>query len=151
MRAVVQRVLRARVDVGGGVVSEIGRGLAVLIGVTESDSSSDAQALAAKLAGLRVFADEAGAMNLSVQDVAGEVMVVSQFTLYADARRGRRPSFTRAATPETAAPLVEEVVETLREQGLEVRTGIFGAHMALELVNDGPVTILLETQSGKLV
>ncbi|MGA7271197.1 MAG: D-aminoacyl-tRNA deacylase [Acidimicrobiia bacterium] len=151
MRAVVQRVRRARVDVAGEVVAEIGPGLVVLIGVTGTDSAADAEAVAAKVAGLRVFADESGAMNLSVQDVEGEVLVVSQFTLYGDARRGRRPSFTAAAGPEAAEPLVEEVVGSLRAKGVEVGAGRFGAHMSVELTNDGPVTILLETESGRLV
>ncbi len=151
MRVVVQRVRRARVDVAGEVVAEIGPGLVVLIGVTGTDSAADAEAVAAKVAGLRVFADESGAMNLSVQDVEGEVLVVSQFTLYGDARRGRRPSFTAAAGPEAAEPLVEEVVGSLRAKGVEVGAGRFGAHMSVELTNEGPVTILLETESGRLV
>lgn len=151
MRAVVQRVQAARVEVGGEPVGEIGPGLAVLIGVTGTDALADARVLAGKVAGLRVFADHAGAMNLSVRDVGGSVLAVSQFTLYGDARRGRRPSFTRAAPPETAEPLVEEVVRLLREEGLEVSTGRFGAHMSVHLINDGPVTIVLETESGRLV
>lgn len=151
VRAVVQRVRFARVEVAGEVVGEIGPGLAVLIGVTQTDTPADARALAAKLAGLRVFADEAGGMNRSVEDVGGAVLVVSQFTLYADARRGRRPSFTAAAGPDVAEPLVEEVVRLLRAEALEVATGRFGARMTVELVNDGPVTILLETKSGRLV
>lgn len=151
MRAVVQRVRHARVDVGEEMVAEIGPGLVVLVGVTGTDSPADAEAVAAKVAGLRVFADATGAMNLSVEDVEGEVLVVSQFTLYGDVRRGRRPSFTRAAGPGAAQPLVEAVVGSLRARGIGVGTGCFGAHMSVELTNDGPVTILLETDSGRLV
>jgi len=151
MRGVVQRVSRAAVSVDGQVVGEVGHGLLVLAGVTHDDGTEDARALAGKIAGLRVFADEGGAMNLSVADVDGEVLVVSQFTLYGDARRGRRPSFGAAARPEQAEPLVTALVEAVRAEGVSVETGSFGAMMAVELVNDGPVTLILETSGGRLI
>jgi D-tyrosyl-tRNA(Tyr) deacylase len=140
MRAVVQRVSSASVTVGGERVSEIGRGLLVLLGVAAADSEANADRLAAKLAALRVFEDGDGKMNLSVRDVGGELLVVSNFTVYGDARKGNRPSFVHAARPETAEPLVERVRDALDAKG-----GVFGAHMGVELVNDGPVTILVET------
>ena len=151
MRALVQRVSRARVTVGDEVVGEVGRGFLVLLGVTHEDVPEDAAFLAAKVANLRVFDDERGALNRSVLDLAADrdtdvaVLVVSQFTLYADCRRGRRPSFVRAAPPDTAAPLVDRFAEELRRLGLRVEQGCFGAAMAVELVNDGPVTIWLDT------
>ncbi|MFP3913956.1 MAG: D-aminoacyl-tRNA deacylase [Actinomycetota bacterium] len=151
MRAVVQRVSRAEVRVEGDTVGAIGPGLLVLVGVSPGDSASDAGAIADKLVGLRIFPDEAGAMNLSLDDVGGAILVVSQFTLYGEVRRGRRPSFTGAAGPEVAEPLVEEMVERMRTAGVEVETGRFGAMMQVELVNDGPVTILLQTKGGRLV
>lgn len=135
----------------GKVVGAIGTGLAVLVGVTDDDTERDAAAVADKLAGLRIFPDEAGAMNRSVQDVGGGILVVSQFTLYADARRGRRPSFTSAAPPERAEPLVGQVVEQLRGAGVPVETGRFGATMEIDLVNHGPVTILLESRNGRIL
>jgi len=151
MRSVLQRVTRAQVRVEDEVVGTIGLGLLALVGVTVGDGPDDARALADKIAGLRIFADTDGAMNLSVADVGGAVLVVSQFTLYADARRGRRPSFVDAAPPETAEPLVDQVTDRLRESGLEVATGRFGALMELDFVNHGPVTIILETRDGRLV
>lgn len=151
MRAVVQRVSRAEVRVDGQVVGSIGSGLVALVGVTGEDSEADAVAVADKMSGLRVFADEAGAMNRSVQEVGGWILVVSQFTLYADARRGRRPSFVAAAPPEVAEPLVQAVVERIEEAGIGVETGMFGDMMEVELVNQGPVTILLETRDGRLI
>lgn len=151
MRAVVQRVSRAEVRVAGEVVGSIAQGLAVLVGVTHADTMADAEALAEKLAGLRIFADEAGAMNLALPEVGGSILVVSQFTLYGDARRGRRPSFTDAARPQLAESLVERVVSRLREAGLVVATGRFGTRMEVDLVNDGPVTLLLQTEGGRLV
>lgn len=151
MRAVVQRVTSATVRVGEKVVGEIGPGLAVLVGVGASDTLGDATTVADKLVGLRVFGDDSGAMNRSVAEVAGEVLVISQFTLYGDVRRGRRPSFTAAAAPDDAAPLVEALVERLRHREVAVSTGRFGAMMTVELTNDGPVTIILETAGGKLV
>ena len=144
MRAVVQRVADARVRVDGEVVGGIGPGLCVLLGVTHDDSVASAHAMAKKLWHLRIFADENGAMNRPVADVGGDVLVVSQFTLYGDTRKGRRPSFVEAARPEQAEPLVERVVAALRDLGATVATGRFGADMQVDLVNDGPVTILIE-------
>lgn len=151
MRAVVQRASRGEVRVDGQVVGSIGTGLVVLVGVTLTDSEADARALADKIAGLRIFPDEHGAMNLSVADVGGSVLVVSQFTLYADARKGRRPSFTSAAPPEMARRLIDVFVARLEDDGLVVATGEFGALMDVELTNHGPVTIILEAQHGRLV
>lgn len=145
MRAVVQRVSEASVVVDGRVAGEIGRGFLVLVGVTHSDSEAEAAALARKIAGLRVFEDAAGRFNLALNDVGGDVLVVSQFTLYGDARKGRRPSFTAAARSEHAEPLIQRFVELLRGEGLPVQTGVFGAIMAVHLVNDGPVTLWLDT------
>jgi D-tyrosyl-tRNA(Tyr) deacylase len=145
MRAVVQRVSQASVDVDGQVVGAIGRGFLVLLGVTHNDGEAEAAALARKIAGLRIFEDAAGKFNLALSDVGGAVLVVSQFTLYGDARKGRRPSFTAAARPEQAEPLCDRLVELLRGEGLPVQTGVFGAIMAVHLVNDGPVTLWLDT------
>jgi len=144
MRALVQRVTRARVEVDGEVVGEIGPGLCVLVGVTHTDDEAAADKLAAKLWGLRIFDDEDGVMNRSVADVGGEVLVVSQFTLYGDTRKGRRPSWIDAARPEQAEPLVERGVEALRAEGARVATGRFRAEMQVTLTNDGPVTLLVE-------
>lgn len=144
MRAVVQRVSRASVTVGGEVVGAIEKGLCVLVGVTHDDTEAQANKLAERLWKLRIFGDDEGKMNRSVADVGGSVLVISQFTLYADARKGNRPSYIDAARPEIAEPLVEAVVAKLRELGAEVATGRFGADMAVELINDGPVTISLE-------
>jgi D-tyrosyl-tRNA(Tyr) deacylase len=144
MRALVQRVSHAAVTVDGRTVGRIGRGLVVLLGVTHTDGEAEAEWLAIKIAGLRVFEDEAGKMNHSVTDVAGELLVVSQFTLYGDASKGRRPSFTAAAAPAQAEPLVDFFVELLRDAGYTVATGIFGAHMDVEIHNDGPVTMWIE-------
>ncbi|HEX3463194.1 MAG TPA: D-aminoacyl-tRNA deacylase [Candidatus Elarobacter sp.] len=146
MRAVVQRVTRASVSVGGAVAGAIERGFLVLVGVAVDDGEPDAAALAQKIAGLRVFDDPAGAMNLALADVAGAVLVVSQFTLLGDVRKGRRPSFIAAARGDQAERLYERVAAHLRDAGLHVATGVFGADMAVELVNDGPVTILLDTK-----
>jgi len=145
MRAVVQRVSEASVALDGQVVGAIERGLLVLLGVTHSDSEAEAAALARKIAGLRIFEDAAGKFNLALNDVDGAVLVVSQFTLYGDARKGRRPSFTDAARPEQAESLIQRFVELLRGEGLPVQTGVFGAIMAVHLVNDGPVTLWLDT------
>lgn len=150
MRAVVQRVQRAHVRVDGDVVGSIGPGLAVLVGVAGGDTSDDARRLADKIVGMRVFADSGGKMNRSVGQIDGAVLVVSQFTLYGDLRRGRRPSFTAAADPEAAEQLVREVARRIGES-VPVSEGRFGASMEVELVNDGPVTILLEVESGKVV
>jgi D-aminoacyl-tRNA deacylase len=138
-------VSEASVRVGGEVVSAVGRGLVVLLGVGPGDSTAQAQALGDKIASLRIFSDEAGKMNLSALDLGAEVLVVSQFTLYADTSRGRRPSFTGAAPPDVAAPLVDVFTERLRSLGLRVPTGVFGAHMLVHICNDGPVTIVLES------
>ena len=151
MRIVIQRVARAAVEVSEAEVGAIARGLLVLVGIDSSDTAADVTAAAGKVAGLRVFADEAGHMNLSVIDVDGSVLVVSQFTLLGDTRKGRRPSFTRAAPPEIAEPLIDQFVELLRAQDLTVETGEFGAMMQVSLINDGPVTILLEVRDGKVV
>ena len=146
MRALVQRVVRARVSVGGETVGEIGPGLCVLVGVTHTDDESAAQKLAAKVHGLRVFDDDAGVMNRSIADVGGAVLAVSQFTLYGDTTRGRRPSWSAAAPPDVAQPLVDAFCAELRSRGTTVATGRFGAEMQVELVNDGPVTLLLEVE-----
>lgn len=146
MRAVVQRVSESRVTVGGETVGEIGRGLLVLLGVGEGDQESDAQYLAEKVAGLRIFEDAEGKMNLSVADVGGSVLVVSQFTLYGDCRKGRRPSFTDAAPPDRADELYQVFARRLSDLGVPTATGEFQARMAVSLVNDGPVTLLLDSQ-----
>lgn len=145
MRAVVQRVSEASVTVDGRTVGAIGRGFLVLLGVTHVDGEAEAVWLARKIAGLRIFEDEAGKFNRSLADEDGAVLVVSQFTLYGDTRKGRRPSFTEAARPEHAEPLCDLFVDLLRAEGVAVETGIFGAMMAVHLVNDGPVTLLLDT------
>jgi D-aminoacyl-tRNA deacylase len=144
MRIVIQRARRGRVSVEGETVAEIGHGLVLLVGVGHDDGPAEAEWLAEKCAGLRIFADDQGKMNLSLGDVGGQAMVVSQFTLYADVSKGRRPSFIDAALPEQAAPMVEALAGALRRHGIDVRQGRFGAHMLVEIENDGPVTILLE-------
>lgn len=144
MRAVLQRVRRGKVSVEGRVVAEIGPGLVILLGVGHADTQQNAAALAEKTANLRIFEDDQGKMNLSVRDVAGQAIVVSQFTLYADTRKGRRPSFIDAALPDAARPLVDFFTTALIELGVPSQTGEFGAHMLVEIENDGPVTILLE-------
>src|SRR6266540_7386743 len=148
MRAVIQRVSAASVMVDGAVVGQIGRGLLVLLGVGASDSGAEASLLAEKIAHIRIFSDEEGRFNHSLLDVAGSALVVSQFTLYADTRRGRRPGFTDAAPPETAVPLYERFVETLDEIGIETAKGRFGSAMEVELVNDGPFTIWLDSEAS---
>jgi D-aminoacyl-tRNA deacylase len=145
VRAVIQRVSRAAVRVDGVPVGDIDRGFLVLLGVTHADGQAEAEWLARKVAGLRIFEDDAGKMNLGLTDVGGAALVVSQFTLYGDARKGRRPSFTGAARPDQAEPLVDYFASRLREEGLRVETGVFGAMMEVELVNDGPVTLWLDT------
>jgi len=145
MRAVLQRVSRARVVVADETVGAIDRGLLVLLGVAPADTPADAAWLADKTVGLRIFADDEGKMNRSVADVGGGVLVVSQFTLYGDASKGRRPSFVAAAPPEVAVPLYEAFVEAVRALGVPVATGRFGAMMDVELVNDGPVTLILDS------
>ena len=145
MKAIIQRVSRASVSVGGEAVGSIGPGLAVLLGVAQGDSSEEAQRLARKTAELRIFGDAEGRLSFSLLDVAGEALVVSQFTLLADSRKGRRPSFTAAAPPELADPLVRHFEESLRGLGVPVASGRFGAYMQLDIVNDGPLTIILDT------
>ena len=146
MRAVVQRVSEASVRVDGRVVGQIGRGLLVLLGVGTGDTESDAESLVDKVLNLRIFPDDAGAMNRSLLDIAGELLVVSQFTLYGDARKGRRPSFIDAAPPEEANRLYRHYVEKARASGLRVEEGVFRATMDVALVNAGPVTILLDSR-----
>ncbi len=147
MRALLQRVSSAAVTVDGRVVGAIERGFVVLLGVTHRDREAEAAWLARKVAGLRLFEDEQGKMNRALADVQGSVLLVSQFTLYGDARKGRRPSFTDAARPEQAEPLVDYFGAVLREQGLTVATGVFGAVMQLTIHNDGPVTLILEREA----
>jgi D-tyrosyl-tRNA(Tyr) deacylase len=146
LRAVVQRVRRAAVAIDGETVAAIESGLLVLLGVAATDTADDVPWLAEKLANLRIFNDAEGKMNLSVADVGGALLVVSQFTLYGDCRKGRRPSFIAAAPPTIAVPLYEALVHALRALGLPVQTGRFGAMMQVELVNDGPVTLILDSQ-----
>src|SRR5437868_13771044 len=147
MRAVIQRVSRARVVVGEEVIGEIGRGLLVLLGVAKTDTAEQAVWLADKIVSLRIFQDSADNMNLGLMDVNGAVLVVSQFTLYGDCRKGRRPSFVDAAPPETAVPLYEAFINAVRANGIPTATGQFGAMMQVELVNDGPVTLIIEKES----
>lgn len=147
----IQRVSEARVVVDGVVAGEIGAGMVILVGVASGDSSSDVEALVAKVPGLRIFVDSEMKMNRSISDIGGSVLVVSQFTVLADLRRGRRPSFTGAASPEDAEPLVDDFCSKLRQLGVAVAEGVFGAHMSVELVNDGPVTIILDTLDGQIV
>ena len=148
MRAVVQRVRRASVKVGEEITGEIGRGLLVLLGVAREDTEADADYLAEKIAGLRIFEDDAGKMNLSVMDAGGAVLAVSQFTLFGDVRRGKRPSFDAAARPERARELYEYFVDRVRGLGLRCETGRFQEMMEVELINSGPVTILLDSKKG---
>ncbi|MDO4269945.1 MAG: D-aminoacyl-tRNA deacylase [Eubacteriales bacterium] len=145
MRAVIQRVSRASVTIDGKVHGAIGRGFLVLLGITEGDTAADAAYLADKTVKLRVFTDENDKMNRSLADVGGGILVVSQFTLYGDCKKGNRPSFTDAARPDTAVPLYEAFVARCRESGLPVETGVFGADMQVELLNDGPVTLWMDT------
>jgi len=144
MRLLIQRVSQASVTINQQTISKIGKGLLILLGVGHGDGEEQAQFLAEKVANLRIFEDEGGKTNLSILDVKGEAIVVSQFTLYADTRKGRRPSFIDAALPDTAAPLVDRFIELLRGHGVPTQAGQFGAHMEVEIHNDGPVTIWLE-------
>jgi D-tyrosyl-tRNA(Tyr) deacylase len=144
MRAVVQRVSRASVSIEGESIAAIGQGVVVLVGVTHGDQEEQAAWLARKIAGLRIFEDSGGKMNAGLLDVDGAALVISQFTLYADVRKGRRPGFTDAAPPDVAEPLVDYFAQVLRDHGVPVETGAFGAHMLVEIHNDGPVTIVLE-------
>lgn len=144
MRIILQRVSQACVSVGGKAIAQIGPGLVLLVGVEPSDQQDQARYLADKIAHLRIFEDQDGKMNRSILDVGGEAIVVSQFTLFADTRKGRRPSFTDAAKPQIAEPLVEQFAAFLTELGIPTQNGEFGAHMLVEIANDGPVTIILE-------
>lgn len=144
MRIVLQRVKRARVEIEGRVAGEIGRGALLLVGFTEGDDEEALEWMAGRVAGLRIFPDEEGKMNRSIRDAGGALLVVSQFTLYGDTSRGRRPSFVSAARPETAIPLYERFLALIRETGIPLETGEFGAMMDVELVNDGPVTLIME-------
>ena len=148
MRCVVQKVTRASVTVAGELVGEIGQGYMVLVGAEEGDAEADVNYCADKIVGLRVFEDADDKLNLSVKDVGGSVLLVSQFTLLGDARKGRRPSFIRAARPELAEPLFEKLVQRVSDAGIPVATGRFRTHMEVSLVNDGPVTILLDSKKG---
>jgi len=151
MRLVVQRVRRASVDVGGRRIAEIERGLLLLVGIAPEDAGVDLEKAAGKIVDLRIFEDDAGKMNRSLRDVEGQLLVVSQFTLYGDTRKGRRPSFVGAAPPGIAEPLFDAFVDAIRGRGVHVETGRFGAKMAVELVNDGPVTLLIEVEPPPLV
>ena len=144
MRAVIQRVSQGRVSVAGEVIAQIWQVLVILLGIAAQDGEAQARALVEKIVKLRIFNDDAGKMNLSLLDVAGEAIVVSQFTLYADTRKGRRPSFTEAGPPEIARPLVERFTELMKARGIRVQAGEFGAHMLVDIANDGPVTIWME-------
>ena len=146
MRALVQRVKQSAVSVDGKVVGATGAGLTILLGIREGDTEEEARWLAPKVANLRIFPDDEGKLNRSVLDIGGEALVVSQFTLYADCRKGRRPSFTAAARPEVADPLFDRFVDLLRAQGLHVETGIFQTEMLVEIHNDGPVTVIVEKE-----
>jgi D-tyrosyl-tRNA(Tyr) deacylase len=144
MRALLQRVKSGRVSVDGQLIASIGPGLVILLGIGQSDTDVQAKFLAEKIASLRIFEDEKGKFNLSILEKGGEVLVVSQFTLYADTRKGRRPSFTDAASPKIASTLVEKFVDLMRLQGIRTESGLFGAHMLVDIENDGPVTIWME-------
>lgn len=150
MRVVIQRVTRASVAVDGEVVSSIGAGLCLLVGIAPEDGAEEVSAAVDKISGLRVFPDDAGKMNRSIGEVGGEILVVSQFTLLGDVRKGRRPSFTGAASPDHAEPLVASMADAFGQIGIRTRTGVFGAMMAVELVNDGPVTLVLEVSGGRV-
>lgn len=145
MRFIIQRVTEAKVEVEGKTVGEIGTGFLVLIGICEGDTEREADKLVKKLLGMRIFADETGKMNLSLDDVGGNLLLVSQFTLYADCKKGNRPSFTRAAGPEAANQLYEYIVKQCRQSGKTVECGVFGADMKVSLVNDGPFTVILDS------
>jgi D-aminoacyl-tRNA deacylase len=147
MRVVLQRVSRASVRVEGETVASVGRGLLLVVGVADGDDAAESRRLAEKCAAMRIFADEEGRFNLSLTDIGGEALVVSQFTLLADVRKGRRPSFVAAAQPEVAEPLVDAFAEALRGQGVPTQTGRFGAMMEVELVNEGPVTVIVESEA----
>lgn len=145
MKLVIQRVKKAQVEVENKIVGSIGKGFLVLVGITHSDTEKEADYLANKLCKMRIFEDENEKMNLALKDVGGELLIVSQFTLYADCAKGNRPSFIEAARPEQATPLYEYFCKKCEEQGIKVEKGVFGAHMEVSLINDGPVTIVLES------
>jgi len=146
MRAVIQRVKEAKVSVGERVVGEIGNGIVILLGIGKDDQEEDAKYLADKISSLRIFEDKKNKMNLSLRDIKGEALVVSQFTLYGDTKKGRRPSFTQAAKPKKAEELYKKFINFLREYNLKVASGVFGARMLLEIHNDGPVTFILDSK-----
>ncbi|MEN8114156.1 MAG: D-aminoacyl-tRNA deacylase [Actinomycetota bacterium] len=150
MRIVLQRVARASVDVDGETTGAIGRGLLALVGVEDGDTDVDARAAASKIVGMRIFPDDEGKMNRSVVDAGGAVLLVSQFTLIADVRKGRRPAFTGAARPETAVPVIDVLAKSINQQGVTVEHGRFGAHMKVDLLNDGPVTIVFDVHDGRI-
>ncbi len=148
MRVVLQRVNRASVSVDGKLISEIGQGLLVLLGVCDDDTNADLNYMADKITGLRIFEDENGKMNLSIEDIKGEILVVSQFTLFGDCRKGKRPSFSSAGKPDYANEMYEKFIDKMKERGLNVGHGIFGADMKVDLLNDGPVTLLLDSKKA---
>ena len=148
MRAVVQRVSEAKVSVEGNIVGEIQKGLLVFLGVGEEDEALDLDYMVDKVLGLRIFEDDKGKMNLSLMDIKGEILIVSQFTLYGDVRKGKRPSFSASADPDRAEAIYNEFIEKCKEQGVPTAEGIFGANMSVELENDGPVTILIDSKKG---
>lgn len=148
MRAVVQRASRASVTIEGSAMAKIGQGLVVLLGIRNGDTATDIRWLAEKIINLRIFNDQAGKMNMSLADIGGEMLIVSQFTLYGDCRKGRRPGFSSAAPPEIAEPLYNQFIDEIQNRGVRTATGIFQAAMQVELVNDGPVTLLLDTEKA---
>lgn len=145
MRVVLQRVTRASVSVENNLVGKINKGLLILLGITHTDSEEDVKWIVNKISGLRIFPDENGKMNKSIEDVNGEILLVSQFTLYGDSKKGRRPSFIDAAKPDIAIPLYEKVIEAIKIKNINIATGIFGADMKVELLNDGPVTLIIDS------
>jgi len=145
MRVVVQRVTKAQVSVEGNVIGKIKEGLLILLGITHEDNEKDAKWLVNKISGLRIFSDENGKMNKSIEDIEGEILLISQFTLYGDARKGRRPSFIEAAKPDIAVPLYNKFIDLVKEKNIKISVGEFGADMKVELLNDGPVTMIIDS------